>query len=99
MRRAVHILLLIGTFAVLLSPAASAGEWDEYGQQFDTSRVEQAVPDSASELMEDVKLDPTEDFSGELEKIVRRAVGTIGATAKSAMKSLVTGNFSCSYAL
>ena len=89
MRRAARILLMAVLLSTLLSFTAFAEEWEEYGRQFDTEKVEQALPDSAGELMEDVELSPGTDFSGALENIVRRALSGIGGTAKSALKSAV----------
>lgn len=89
MRRAACILLLSAVFSMFFTVTAFADEWDEYGEKFDTEKVEQALPDSAEELMEGVELSPTEDFSGAFEKILRRALELVIGSAKSAVKSAV----------
>ena len=89
MRRAVRILLLAAVFAVLMTTSALASDWDELGSQFELDKVQEAVPESAEELMEDVEILPGTDFGSALESILRSGIAKLGTSVKGAMKSAV----------
>ncbi len=88
MRKVIRVLMAAVVFALLLSTAAYAEEWDEL-VGFEKEKLQQAVPKSAEELMEDVELSPDTDFSAALENIWRAALKQLGGSFKSAMKSAV----------
>jgi len=89
MRRAVRILMLAVMCAVLLTTTAFGSEWDQLGSRFELDKVQEAVPDSADELMDDVELSPGTDFGGALESIFRAALAQLKDGAEEAMKSAV----------
>lgn len=86
MRRAVSVVLLALVLLFGTGQTASAADME---QQFDTRQVEQAVPESAAELMEDVELSPGTDFGGALEKIMKKAAEQAGGAIKGAVRSAV----------
>lgn len=86
MKRAMRALVIIALMVSLagISPSAAAS-----GEQFDTDKVERAVPESAAELMDGVELSAETDFGRSLEKIAKKAVNEAGGAVKDAVKSAV----------
>ncbi len=84
MRRAARLLFLCVLISLITLLTASASQWEEY-----TGSVEDSVPESAEELMEDIELSPEEDMSGALGTIFRRALESMGDAVKKPARSAV----------
>jgi len=83
----VLLVLACAVLTAVLFPGPAAAAWDEYEERFDTEKVEEALPDSAAELMDGASISPGTDYSGLLDRILEKGLAASKELLRAALKS------------